>query len=144
LIREPEKAARRPAIWGILSFDLVFPANLLRKHEPRVLDRGETGIGGERLKIAELRDGMRRVDLVAEVVEISEPREVRSRYSDETFRVAEATVSDGSGTIKLVLWNEQIDQVNVNDKVQVQNGYTKSFRGEVQLNVGRYGKLTVL
>jgi replication factor A1 len=96
------------------------------------------------LKIAELRDGMRRVDVVGEVAEISEPREVRSRYSDETFRVAEATISDGTGTIKLALWNEQIDQVNVNDKVQVQNGYTKSFRGEVQLNVGKYGKLTVL
>jgi len=96
------------------------------------------------LKIAELRDGMRRVDLVAEVSEISETREVRSRTSDETYRVAEATISDGTGTIKLVLWNEQIDQVNINDRVQIQNGYTRSFRGEVQLNVGRYGRLTVL
>jgi len=96
------------------------------------------------VKIAELRDGLRRIDVEAQVIEISEPREVRSRYTGETFRVAEATISDDSGTIKLVLWNEQIEQVNVNDKIRIENGYIKSFRGEIQLNVGRYGKLTVL
>ena len=96
------------------------------------------------MKIAELRDGLRRIDVEAQVIEISEPREVRSRYTGETFRVAEATISDDSGTIKLVLWNEQIEQVNVNDKIRIENGYIKSFRGEIQLNVGRYGKLTVL
>jgi replication factor A1 len=96
------------------------------------------------VKIAELRDGLRRVDVEAQVVEISEPREVRSRYTGETYRVAEATISDDSGTIKLVLWNEQIGQVNVNNTVRIENGYTKSFRGEIQLNVGRYGKLTII
>ncbi len=95
------------------------------------------------MKIAELRDGMRRVDVEAKVLEMTESREVRSRFSGESFRVAEATISDDTGTIKLVLWNEQIEQVNVNDTVRIENGYTKSFRGEVQLNVGRYGRLTV-
>jgi len=95
------------------------------------------------LKIKDLRDGMRRVDVVAKVIEKSETREVRSRDQDETFRVADAVVTDGSGTIKLVLWNRQIDQVNVDDTVRIENGYIKSFRGEIQLNVGRYGTLTV-
>jgi ssDNA-binding replication factor A large subunit len=31
----------------------------------------------------------------------------------------------------------------VNDLVKVENGYVTSFRGELQLNVGRYGKLSV-
>jgi replication factor A1 len=96
------------------------------------------------VKIAELRDGLRRVDVEAQVTEISDPREVRSRYTGETYRVAEATISDDSGTIKLVLWNEQIGQVNVNNTIRIENGYTKSFRGDIQLNVGRYGKLTVV
>jgi len=100
--------------------------------------------GGEELKIGDLRQGMRRVDVEAKVLEVSEPREVRSRYTGQTFKVAEATITDGTGTIKLVLWNEQIDQVNADDTVRVENGYIKSFRGEIQLNVGRYGKLTVL
>lgn len=95
------------------------------------------------MKIKELRDGMRRVDIVAKVIDISEPREVQSRYSGQTFRVADATIGDETGTIKLVLWNEQIGQVNVNDNISIANGYVKSFRGEIQLNVGKYGKLTV-
>jgi len=48
------------------------------------------------------------------------------------------------GKIKLTLWNKQIDQVSVNDTVQIENGYVTSFRGEIQLNVGKYGKLTVI
>ena len=95
------------------------------------------------MKIKDLSDGMRRVDVVAKVTEKSEPREVRSRYRDETYRVADAMISDETGTVKLVLWNKQIDQVNVDDTVRIENGYIKSFRGEIQLNVGRYGTLTV-
>jgi len=95
------------------------------------------------LKIKDLRDGMRRVNVVAKVIEKSEPREVRSRYRDETYRVADAIISDDTGKIKLTLWNKQIDQVNVDDTVKIENGYIRSFRGEIQLNVGRYGTLTV-
>ncbi|MCD6088575.1 DNA-binding protein [Candidatus Bathyarchaeota archaeon] len=96
------------------------------------------------MKIGDLRQGMRRVDVEAKVLEISEPREVQSRYTGQRFKVAEAIITDGTGTIKLVLWNEQIDQVNPDDIVRIENGYVKTFRGEIQLNVGRYGKLTVL
>ena len=96
------------------------------------------------MKIAELRDGLRKVDVEGQVVEISETREVRSKFTGETYKIAEATISDDSGTIKLVLWNEQIGQLKVNDTVKIENGYTKAFRGEVQLNVGKYGKLTIL
>lgn len=95
------------------------------------------------MKIKELRNGMKRVNVEAKVLEKSETREVLSRFRDTTHRVATAIISDETGTIKLTLWNEQIDQVNVNDKVKVENGYVTSFRGEIQLNVGRYGKLSV-
>jgi replication factor A1 len=95
------------------------------------------------LKIKDLRDGLRQVDVVAKVIEKSDTREVRSRYRDETYNVADAVISDETGSIKLVLWNKQIDQVNVDDTVKIENGYIKSFRGEMQLNVGRYGTLTV-
>ena len=85
---------------------------------------------------------MRRVDITAKIQEISPPREVTTRRGEQS-RVATAVVSDDSGTVKLNLWNEQIDQVKTNDTVTIENGYVDSFRGETQLNVGRYGKLTV-
>lgn len=95
------------------------------------------------MKIKDLRNGMKRVEVEAKVVEKTTPREVMSRYKDETYRVANAIISDGTGQIKLTLWNEQIEQVNENNTVKIENGYVTSFRGEIQLNVGRYGKLTV-
>ena len=95
------------------------------------------------MKIKELRNGMKRVNVVAKVIEKSDPREVISRYKDEVYRVATAVISDGTGTVKLTLWNDQIDQVNINDTVKIENGYITTFRGEIQLNVGRYGKLSV-
>jgi len=96
------------------------------------------------LKIKDLRDGMKRVDVEAKVVGKEATREVLSRYKDVVHRVANATVSDGTGTIKLTLWNEQIDQVKVDDNIRIENGYITTFRGEIQLNIGRYGKLSIL
>lgn len=95
------------------------------------------------MKIKELRNGMRRVDVEAKVLEKTPTREVMSRYKDVVHRVATTIVSDDTGKIKLTLWNDQIEQVNVNDNIKVENGYITTFRGEMQLNVGRYGTLTV-
>ncbi len=95
------------------------------------------------MNIGELRDGAKRVDIEARVVEKGNTREVQSRYKDETYKVASAVVGDDSGNIKLTLWNEQIEQVQVGDKIRIENGYVTSFKGEIQLNVGKYGKLTV-
>lgn len=95
------------------------------------------------MKIKDMRNGMKRVDIEAKVSEKSETREVMARFSDTTHRVATAIIGDETGTIKLTLWNEQIGQVNVNDKIKVENGYVTSFRGEIQLNIGKYGKLSV-
>ena len=87
---------------------------------------------------------MKRVEVEATVVEKATPRQVMSRFKDETYTVADAIVQDDTGTIKLTLWNEQIEQVNVNDNIKIENGYVTSFKGEIQLNVGKYGTLTVL
>lgn len=86
---------------------------------------------------------MRNVTVEGKVMEKSEAREVLSRFKDETYKVASAMIGDETGTIKMTLWNEQIDKVNVDNLVKVENGYVSSFRGEIQLNVGKFGKLTV-
>jgi replication factor A1 len=96
-----------------------------------------------KMKINELRDGMKRITIQAKVTEKSDQREVTSRFKDQTYKVATALITDETGTIKLTLWNEQIDQVKVNDVVNIQNGYVTSFKGEIQLNVGKYGMLAV-
>jgi replication factor A1 len=85
---------------------------------------------------------MRRIDVEGQISDISETRNVNLRTGGQA-KVADCTLGDDTGTIKLTLWDDQIDQVNVGSKVRVENGYTNSFRGEVRLNVGRYGKLSI-
>jgi len=96
------------------------------------------------VKIKELQTGMKRVEVEADVVDKGNARQVQSRFGNETFNVADAVVQDDTGNIKLTLWNEQIDQVNMGDKIKIENGYVTSFKGEIQLNIGKFGKLTVL
>jgi replication factor A1 len=93
--------------------------------------------------IKDLQDGQKRVSVEAKVVEKSEVREVKSRFKDETYRIVDAVVADETGSIKLTLWNDQINLVNVGDNIKIENGYITSFKGEMQLNVGKFGKLTV-
>jgi replication factor A1 len=93
--------------------------------------------------IKDLVDGMKRVDVEGKIVEKGDPREVKSRFKDESYRIVDAVLADETGSIKLTLWNEQIEQVNVGDNIKIENGYVTSFKGEAQLNVGKFGKLTV-
>lgn len=93
------------------------------------------------MKIAELKPGMRRVDVMGEITEMERPRDVQTKFGPG--QVASATLTDESGSVKITLWNESISKVQPGDTVSISNGYVDSFRGELQLNVGRYGSLTV-
>jgi replication factor A1 len=91
--------------------------------------------------IVELQDGMKRVNVTAQVMEKDEAHTVTTGTGPtETCYVM---IADESGRIKLSLWGEQVKQVNVTDNVTVENGYVSSYKGEIQLNVGKWGKLTV-
>lgn len=98
----------------------------------------------ERMKVEALTPGMRGVEVEAKVLEVSEPRQVRSRETGEPLRVAEAVIRNETGSIKLVLWNDEIRQVKADERIRIENGYVTSFRGEKQLNIGRYGTLVIL
>jgi len=92
------------------------------------------------IKDLQVRQG--KVDIVVEVVDLGEVKEF-TKFG-RTGRVATATVKDESGEIKMSLWNEQIDQVKIGDKVHITNGYVSEFQGEKQLTTGRFGKLEVV
>ncbi len=95
------------------------------------------------MNISDLNAGMRSVNVKGKILEVSEPRQVISRFSNELTRVATAVLSDESGKINLTLWDNQIDMVKPNAAITIENGYVKEFRGEKQLNIGRYGTLKV-
>jgi len=96
-----------------------------------------------RVRIKDLEVGMKGVNLKARVVEISRPKLVLTRLNEYVL-LATATLSDRNSTIKVPLWNQRIQSVSVNDKVQIDNARVTMFRGEKQLRIGRNGKLKVI
>jgi replication factor A1 len=90
--------------------------------------------------IRDLRSGMNHVNLKAKVLEVAEPKRVVTRYGNYA-NVAKALIADETGTIKLCLWNEQINSVSVGDTVQIDNARASTFKGERQLTLGIKGVL---
>jgi replication factor A1 len=93
------------------------------------------------LPIKDLRIGMRQVSLKAKVLEIPKPKTVYTRYGNYAS-VANALIADETGTIRLCLWNEQIDSISTGDTIQLENARTSVFRGQRQLCIGKNGSLS--
>jgi replication factor A1 len=96
--------------------------------------------GPQSVQVKDLRIGMKSVNLKAEVVEIAEPKFVVTRFGNHAS-VANALISDKTGSVKLCLWNEQINSVSVGDNIQIENAKIYAFRGERQVRVGKNGVL---
>ena len=86
---------------------------------------------------------MRRIDLTARIVEVPPAINVHTRFGT-IASVSNIKISDETGSVRLSLWNDQIDNVHVGDVVSVKNGYIFRYRGEPQLRLGRKGTLTVV
>jgi replication factor A1 len=91
--------------------------------------------------IKDLRTGMNHVNLKAKILEVAEPKQVVTRYGNHAS-VAKASIGDETGTIKLCLWNGQIEGVSAGDTVQIENAQVSAFRGENQLSLGKKGTLS--
>ena len=93
-------------------------------------------------KISELKVGAN-ATIEGEIVSIDPTREVRTKFG-KLVRVANATLSDGSGEITITLWEADIDKVNIGDKIKLENGWVSEFKGNLQVTIGKQGKIEVL
>lgn len=93
------------------------------------------------MKISELKVGMRNVSVTGKIESVGEPRTVNLRAGG-TNTVADAIVSDESGSIKLSLWGEDINKIQAGDRISIENGYINTFKGENSISVGKFGKMT--
>ncbi len=92
--------------------------------------------------IDELRFQMRSVNLKAKVVEKPEKRQIRTRWGAPAF-VSNVKIVDDTGSIRLSLWNHQIDTVNVGDDVDIHGGHVVQYAGNPQLRLGKKGTLSI-
>jgi replication factor A1 len=95
------------------------------------------------VKVGELTPASRAVNVIAKVVSKSEVRNIAAGRDGSPHSVCDALVGDETGSIYLTLWDDNIEKVNPEDTVKVGNGYVSLFRGNMRLNVGRYGTIEV-
>jgi replication factor A1 len=94
------------------------------------------------MKINEIKRGMSGISVEGKITDISEPRRVSTHYGQRS--VADATLEDEKGSIKLSLWEERINAVSIGDKVTVSGAYVTEFRNQLQLNIPKSGKLEII
>jgi len=94
------------------------------------------------MEIKDLKPNAGNVDLVLEVVDKEEPRTFEK--FGKSGSVCNVKVKDETGTVKMTLWNEDIESVKVGDKIHLQNGWCSEFRDELQISSGKFGKIEVV
>jgi replication factor A1 len=94
-------------------------------------------------KVSELNPQSRAVNVLAKVVSKSEVRSIAAGRDGAAHRVSDALVGDETGCIYLTLWDDNIEKVNDGVTILVKNGYINLFRGNMRLNIGRYGTLEI-
>ena len=84
------------------------------------------------------------VDIEGTVERKGEPRTVNMKSGGEIDVCDAYLVDETGGDIKLTLWGDDIPTVNNGTKIKITNGYTNSFKGEVSLTKGKFGKMDIL
>lgn len=103
----------------------------------------ESSESEELVKVETLTPNSRGVNTIVKVVSKGEVRSVTGRdYS--VRRVADALVGDETGSLYMTLWDDKIDAINDESTLQITNGYINLFRGNMRLNIGKYGSYEVL
>jgi len=95
------------------------------------------------MKISELKAGMNNISLRAKVVKVSEPRQVITKFGTQTTLVT-AVLGDESGSIQMTLWGKQSEGIKEGSEVEISSAFTKEFRGELQIGLGRGGSIKVV
>ncbi len=97
------------------------------------------------IKIDRLTPNMSDVDILGRVVNVGNPREF-SRRSGGIGRIGDLFLMDETGTIRLSLWDEQVDlldKISLGDTILVGGAYTRERFSIIGLNLGKMGTLTI-
>jgi len=94
------------------------------------------------MNISELQPKQGKIEVTGTITEKGQIRQFEK--FGKPGKVCSAKIKDESGECTLSLWNDQVDQVDVGDKIKIENGFANEWQGEIQLSTGRFGKLEIL
>ena len=93
------------------------------------------------MQVKDLKPNSAIDSLEVEVVSVDGPREFTSFRG--SGKVANAKVKDATGEVRLTLWNDEINLIAQGAKIRIENGWTKEYKGELQIGAGKFGKIVV-
>ena len=94
-------------------------------------------------KISDLRSGMKGINVTAKIIEVPPTRTVNTRFGT-LANVSNVMIADETGSVRLTLWNNQIERVHKGDEVELSTCKVSRFRGELQLGLGRKGIISTI
>ncbi len=94
------------------------------------------------MNIKDITANQGNIDIVCDVVRKDSIREFEK--FGKVGKVCNAMLADVTGEIMFSLWNDDIEKINVGDKVQISGGWCSEFKGVKQLSAGKYGKFEVV
>lgn len=96
------------------------------------------------LKIGEIKPGMSGLDVVGRVIDVGKTRTF-VRKDGSTGKVANVTIGDDTGKIRVALWDEKAEAFDfkVGDAVEITNAYARenTFSNRAELNLGSAGRI---
>jgi replication factor A1 len=94
--------------------------------------------------IKELYPGMRHIETVGKVVKKFELREFSK--GESVGKVASCIIGDETGTIRVVLWNDQTDmfaQFSEGDIIAIASGYVRENNGQKEIHINERAAITI-
>ncbi|MBW2999164.1 DUF2240 family protein [Candidatus Woesearchaeota archaeon] len=97
-----------------------------------------------RLQVKNILAGMRNVELVGKVMDIYEIREFNT--GEREGKVGSFVVGDETGTVRIVLWNDQTDNMELLKKdmiIKIKSAYVRDNNGRKEVHLNDKSELTL-
>ncbi len=89
----------------------------------------------QKKRIIDLKSGEENVHVTGRVLETTPPRVIQTRRGPRT--ISNAVIGDESGRVQVTLWGSKAGSLEEGKAIEIKGAWTTSFRGKVQLNIGR-------
>ena len=91
-------------------------------------------------KIDEIKDGMNDITVLGKVLDLGQIKTFTRKDGGEG-RVANMTIGDSTGTIRVSMWDDKaelVNELNIGSSVKIQNAYSKvnNFSQKVEISLG--------
>jgi replication factor A1 len=100
----------------------------------------------KRLQMKNVVPGMKNINVSGRIFRISPVNEFERMYGNKG-KVVNIFLSDGTGFLRIPLWNEQVDlvmneSIKIGDAVQITNGMAReNLFGDVEISLGKFGAI---